>query len=107
VTIIVAHGLKVMTHIATYIVLQAKAPGSSILIVGTFVDKLTRKSLKQCDILRSHILEHFASPSSSLQVEIEDVVFVECSSRRKKPCIAQLRRKLYESAFNVTIPPGE
>ena len=86
--------------------LQAKAPGSPILIVGTFIDKLSRKSLKQCDMLRSHIMEHFASPTSSLQVEIEDVVFVECSSRRKRPCIALLRRKLYESAFNVIIPPG-
>jgi len=62
-----------------YIILQAKAPGSPILIVGTFINNF------QCDLLRSQFLEYFASPSSSLQV---DVAFVECNSRRKRPCNA-------------------
>ena len=72
--------LSVCVHIAQnyhLYSLQAKVPGFPISIVGTFTDKLRMvyvNSLEQCDMLRSHIIEHFASPSSSLQVEIEDIV---------------------------------
>lgn len=86
------------------VVLKAKAPGSPVLIIGTFCDQLSSRTLKQCDELRKHIMAQFSSPSASLLVEIKDVVFVECTKRRQ-PCITHLKQKLYELAFTVTIPP--
>lgn len=84
--------------------LKAKAPGSPVLIVGTFCDQLSSKTLKQCDELRKHIIAQFSTPNASVLVEIKDVVFVECTNRRQ-PCITHLEKKLYELAFTVTIPP--
>ena len=85
-------------------ILKAKAPGSPVLIVGTFCDQLPSKMLKQCDELRRHIMAQFEISSASLLVEIKDVVFVECIKRRQ-PCITHLKQRLYELAFTVTIPP--
>ena len=82
---------------------KAKAPGSPVLIVGTFCDQLSSKTLKRCDELRKYIMSQFSTPCASLLVEIKDVVFVECTKRRH-PCIIQLQQKLYELAFTVTIP---
>lgn len=90
--------------IAIWVLPKAKAPGSPVLIVGTFCDQLSSKVLKQCDELKKYIMCHFATPSAPLLVEIKDVVFVECTKRRH-PCIIQLEQKLYELAFTVTIPP--
>jgi len=84
--------------------LKAKAPGSPVLIVGTFCDQLPTKALKKRDELKRYIMNQFASPGASVLVEIKDVIFVECT-RRRQPCIAYLQHKLYELAFTVTIPP--
>ena len=86
------------------VLLKAKAPGSPVLIVGTFCDQLSSKTLKQCDELKKYIMAQFSTPNASVMVEIKDVVFVECTNRRQ-PCISHLEKRLYELAFTVTIPP--
>lgn len=96
--------LIVKSLLVHHVLLKAKAPGSPVLIVGTFCDQLPSKTLKRCDELKKYIMAQFSAPNASVLVEIKDVVFVEYTSRRK-PCINQLKNKLYELAFTVTIPP--
>lgn len=84
--------------------LKAKAPGSPVVIVGTFCDQLSSKTLKRCDELRKYIMAQFSTPSASVLVEIKDVIFVECTKKRQ-PCITHLEQRLYELAFTVAIPP--
>ena len=73
------------------------------MIICTFCDQLSNKTLKHCDRLRKHILNQFSASDASISVEIKDVVFVKCLEK-KQSCIVDLQRKLHELVSTVKIP---
>ena len=90
----------IIIHMCIY---QAKAPGSPVMIIGTFCDQLSNKTLKQSKLLRQSIVNQFSTEDASCSVEIKDVVFVKCLEK-KQSCIADLQKKLYELATTVKVP---
>ena len=73
------------------------------MIIGTFCDQLSSKTLKHCESLRQSIVNQFSTEDASCSVEIKDVVFVKCVDK-KQSCIADLQKKLYELASTVKVP---
>ena len=73
------------------------------MIIGTFCDQLSNKTLKQSKLLRQSIVNQFSTEDASSSVEIKDVVFVKCLEK-KQSCIADLQKKLYELATTVKVP---
>lgn len=74
-----------------------------MLIICTFCDQLSKKTLSGCNQLRNYIINQFSAPDASISVEIKDVIFVKCLEK-KQPCIADLQKKLHELASAVKVP---
>ena len=89
----------------TELLLQAKAPGSPVLIIGTFCDQLPSKTSKHYSQLKKSIMKQFSATDASVSIEIKDIIFVKCN-KKKQPCINDLQNKLHEVALTVKVPSG-
>ena len=87
------------------LLLQAKAPSSPVLIVGTYCDQLPNKTTKHYSQLKKSIMNQFSATDASVSIEIKDVIFVKCI-RKKQPCFTELHNKLHEVALTVKVPSG-
>ena len=99
-----------MIHLSFIIWLQIKAPGSSLIIVGTHLDKIhaTRKELEhKCQLWYSEILKHKSKHIHGHHyVNIMDVCFVGIPEKGKPLHLARLVNAIYDVAMKMNTYKG-
>ena len=97
--------VNAMIHLSFIIWLQIKAPGSSLIIVGTHLDKIhaTRKELEhKCQLWYSEILKHKSKHIHGHHyVNIMDVCFVGIPEKGKPLQLARLVNAIYDVAMKI------
>ena len=92
--------------------IQARAPGSPVVIVGTHLDRIKGENEKELQkqefISMIHEKYPFGGNANHLKElglpNIKDVCFVGCPVNGKLEGVAELRQTLYDTAFSLTIP---
>ena len=101
-------------HMQNCFLLQARAPGSPVIIIGTNLDRLksdAEKTQKKKEIAELIYNKYLVGRNTREQREsglpkIVEIAFVGCPPSGKAEGVSELRQTLYDIAFNLTVPKG-
>lgn len=87
---------------------QAKAPGSSVIVVGTHLDEVPRNEREhKCKAWKERILDYQNQRAHSmLYPNIMEVLFVGIPRRGKALYVDRLVDVIYDMAMTMDVPKG-
>ena len=87
---------------------QAKAPGSSVIVVGTHLDEVPRSEREyKCKVWKERILDYQNQRAHSmLYPNIMEVLFVGIPRKGKALYVDKLVDVIYDVAMTMDVPRG-